>query len=277
MSNFRIADGCHLFAGSDGAWRVSMPNDRFIRLGGPADVLAQVQEHLHGTGEDRSMVPKPAAEAITEFVRRGLACENLSEFPGQSRTVHIDGTGPVAGEVARLLEAGTGASPRRTDGTARVNEILAEVDVLVVCADWLPDARFTEIDDACASAGVPWHMTYTDGTSLAIGPFAIPGQTAGYRDTRGRRLAASRLSEDLRALWEYLDSATSAVPSPRVSLPAAAIAAGFIVADVMAYLDGKPAPSDGRQLLLDPASATLSSHPVLRLPEVLRTSETTTP
>lgn len=151
--------------------------------------------------------------------------------------------------------------------TGAVDEpAVAAADVVVTCAGWLPDGLWSRIDRWCHTAAVPWHMSYLEGTCVYAGPFALPGSTAGYADTRGRRLAAAGSPDELLEHWAHLDETGGRGDVPWPAPGAVAVTAGLIVADVLAVLDGNAPPSAGHQLAIDPHSMLVRRHPVLPLP-----------
>ena len=109
-------------------------------------------------------------------------------------------------------------------------------------------------------------MAYVEGIRLFVGPFSIPGVSAGYCDTRGRRLAAASAPDALLAHWAYLDSAAHKPSVPWPGPGALAVAAGHMVTDVLAYVDGQDAPGAVDQVEVDPVKLLVHRHPVLPLP-----------
>ncbi|WP_214104931.1 TOMM precursor leader peptide-binding protein [Acrocarpospora catenulata] len=243
-----IAPGHHLYVGPDGTWRSCDEQERFARISGPPELLARMRAQAYQGGAD------PELEPLTEVLRaRGVVREMT--MPDRTITVSVRGGTPVAAAVAELLagcERVTVAPPE------------ADADVLVVCAGWLPDSEWLRLD----ATGVVWHRCHVEGTRLVLGPMTVPGETASYRDLRGRRLAAAALPDELAAYWAYLESGE---PLPPVTWPnqgAVALAAGLLVNDVLTWRDtGRPAAAD-RQLVVDPATGEVTRHPVLPLPLV---------
>ncbi|GAA3086648.1 hypothetical protein [Streptosporangium carneum] len=248
-----IAPGHHLYTGPDGTWRSCDENERFARLSGQADLLERMREQAYRGGSAPDL--EPLAAVLRE---RGV----LTPLPGEDADegelrVCVRGDGPVAVEVARLLE------------TAR-NTLLDDdprtADALVECTGWLPDERWRRVD---AGGGV-WHRCHVEGRRLVVGPMTVPGRTASYRDLRGRRLAAAALPDELAGLWSYLDDGLAGTaPLPPVPWPnagAVAIAAGLLVNDLLTWRDGGLPATAGFQLVVDPASGRVDRHPVLPLP-----------
>ncbi|MFC4068955.1 hypothetical protein [Actinoplanes subglobosus] len=251
----RLTPGCHLYEGPDGVWRYYLPGDRFVRITAPADLIGPAQRLLHG--RPGTELPAGATELLTALDGQGiLAAEEPAPRRGR---IQVHGDGPIAEQVTRLLSAAH-------DIVDPAAGLTADVDVVVCCAGWLPDSAWRTLDATCAGLGVAWHGCYAEGTRWFAGPMAVPGLTAGYRDTRARRLGACGVPQELLGYWSYLDRGEDLPPVPRPGPGVAAIVAGVLVADVEAFLrDGRPAAS-GRQLEIDPADLSVTAHPVLPLP-----------
>ena len=222
----QLAPGHHLYRAGDG-WRLSAPGDRFERVTGPDDVLAAFQAVVTGA-------PAPAVTEldvlVEAFTARGLLAEDGAAPPRTRARVLLLGDTPVARAVRPLLVPW--AEPAAA--TDPVDEgAIAGADVVISCAGWLPDAAWRRLDDACGAAGVACHRCHVEGLHLFTGPFTVPGGTAGYRDLRARRLAASGVPDELLAHWRHLDDPGS--PCPPVTWPgpgAVAVAAGLIAEEV---------------------------------------------
>ncbi len=182
----------------------------------------------------------------------------------------VVGTGAVAAKLENLLaEAGFG-------GVMALGESwppALDVDLLIACAGWLPDARWRRLDAWCAERAVPWHRVYQEGRALHFGPLSVPGATASYADSRARRLAAAPFPEELEALWHFLDGGGELPPPPTLSPAAAAFAAALLAEDVLAFLSGRPAPSLGYAVEVSLSSLAVSRHPTLPVPRGLLTED----
>ena len=277
-----ITPGYHLYRGPDHQWRCAGPDDRFFAVGGPDAVLQRVQRLLH-SGDDvaRSSTEQPQVIAALDLLaRRGIvrtspvagsspdpattgSTDARSTPPGSAGrpTVRVSGENPIADHVRSLLAPHASVTGGLLDEAA-----IAGADVVVECAGWLPDARWRSVDAACVHHATPWHMTYLEGDTVVVGPMHLPGTTAGYADVRGRRLAAAPSPRELVALWAYLDGDDPAPPAPWPPPPAAATVAGLVATDVVHILQGRPCPSEGHQLVVDPARAEVRRHRVLPLP-----------
>lgn len=268
-----FAPGHHLYRSPDGSWRYSAPGDVFVRIGGADHLLTLVQQIEAGIEvtvpeADRAALARVRA-ALTE---RGVLAgqDRAGRNPagqdpiGQELadwTVHIEDDSPVAGALLELL-----GGVRATVG--RVDEgVVASSDVVVSCAQWLPDSRWRQLDSWCTAHATPWHGCYSEGDTFVLGPLSIPGRTASYRDTRGRRLAAAALPDELTAYWAYLDS-DAARPPARFSPAAISVLAGLLAADLLALMAGRVVPSEGHQLVINLATTSIRRHPVLRLPDL---------
>lgn len=261
-----LASGHHMYCGLDGTWRCYSPGDRFTRLRTSTPLLAELVPVLHGAvaldevfrGREPEVEPLLAA-----LDRQGLLAQSEpARHPPRRGVVWVEGAdNPVGRCVADLLDGEITVMSGAVDEAG-----VQTADVVISCAGWLPDERWQRIDTWCTAAAVPWHMCYAEGTRFFLGPFSIPGATASYRDTRGRRLAAASTPDELLAYWAYLDSGATQPPVPWPGAAVLAVVAGLLVADVLAWLDGDQVPSQGYQLEFDPASLVVNRHPVLPLP-----------
>jgi ribosomal protein S12 methylthiotransferase accessory factor len=266
----RLAPGHHLYRGSDGVWRCSLPGDRFLRLGGPDAVLRGAQHLLHGATQQgaaptESTPVEPVAVDLAfldGLAQRGLLATAPAKVSTVGATVAVEGEGPIAAMVADLL------APAVT--VVRVTplslSLLAGLDVAVSCAGWLPDTHWRHLDRWCHIAGVAWHRCHAEGDALHLGPFLIPNRTPGYADARARRLAAAQLPAELRDLWSYLDAGGPMPPVPWPDRGGVAVAAGLLVSDVLAYVSGRPVPSASDALEMDRTTLRVTRHPVLPVP-----------
>lgn len=261
----RLLPGAHLYPTAD-AWRCSLPGDRFIRLSGPAELLHRFQGQAHG--ETVLPVGEAEAESLRQleqlFAEQDLIVAPGPDVPPSRRRPRIllSGDNPIAEAVRELLAPWAEVTTNSVDEGA-----IAQSDLLISCAGWLPDTRWLRVGDWCRAHGTAWHRSHAEGTSLFLGPFSVPGATPDYRDVRGRRLAASGVPDELLAFWRYLDQ--DDVPHPPVPWPgpgAIAVAAGLLVDDVHRWWHGGvPDPVSYQQELL-PAPLRIVPHPVLALP-----------
>ncbi len=270
-----FAPGHHLYRGADGSWRYSAPGDVFVRIGGDDRLLTLVQ----GIEAGSSGVVVPAADrAAVSHVSAALTERGVLRGPGQvpaaqvppAWKVQIEGDGPATERLVELLVEllvnADGVTMECAVGPLD-EAAVAGNQVVVSCAQWLPDDRWRTLDRWCADHSTPWHGCYAEGDGFVVGPLSIPGRTASYRDTRGRRLAAAALPDELRAHWAYLDS-DAPRPVARFPRTAVAVLAGLLAADLLALAAGDAVPSEGHQLVVDPRAASISRHPVLPLPDL---------
>lgn len=146
---------------------------------------------------------------------------------------------------------------------------------MVCCAGWLPDAHFQARDAWCAEQGVAWHGLYAEGSRFHLGPFWLPDDpsTVRYADARARRLAADAHPDGLEAYWSYLDSGLYVPPFTPPNPAEAALLAGALAADILAWSAGSTPPSHGHQLAYDRSGGHWRRHPVLPVPRGLMTEE----
>jgi hypothetical protein len=256
-----ISPGYQIYPAADGSWRYATPGEKFVRISGPDRLLRMVQEMAAGASVASEDTAPALGELVAALRQRGvLAAEPAPRPPSHPGRVHVAGENPVAAAVAAALR------PHAEVTTGAVDEdAVAGTQVLVSAAGWLPDARWRQIDQWCAEHRTAWHRVHAEGTRFALGPFFLPGRTAGYADTRARRLAACPVADELLELWRFLDGDD---PKPPVRWPRSNLLASLVVEDVLRWLDGEDVPSLGHQLLVDPDTAEISRHPVLPLPAV---------
>ncbi|WP_462203149.1 TOMM precursor leader peptide-binding protein [Frankia sp. CcWB3] len=263
-----FAPGHHLYRAADGSWRYSAPGNVFVRIGGEDRLLALVRDVAAGATQlPLPDVDRPAVERMTA----ALTDRGVFVGPGRVGTVpagwkvRLDGDSPVVGKLTELL-GDLLEDVECTVGPAD-EAAVAGSDVVVSCARWLPDSHWCRLDQWCAAHHTPWHGCYAEGDTFVVGPLSMPGRTACYQDTRGRRLAAAALPDELIAHWAYLDSDTVKPPAP-FTPAATAVLAGLLAADLRALAAGSAVPSEGHQLVVDLTTASISRHPVLPLPNL---------
>lgn len=259
MTTARLRRGYHLIPGPEGAWLLGLPDGTFGRVRADPEDMARLAVFLRGEGDEVD------PDLLAALEQRGLL-EEEEEVPDLGvRGVAVRGEGRVADAVAGLLrEAGVGEVRREPDGAP-----LADADVLVSCAGWLPDARWRSLDAGCAERRIPWHGCHAEGARWYLGPLVLPGRTASYEDARARRLAASRYPEELLAYWRYLDAGVGVPPVPWPGPGTVAALAGALASDVLAVLRGEAPAGAGFQVGFEPETWTWTRHPVLPVPRVL--------
>lgn len=258
----RLTSGSHLVQSADGAWYCAAPGDRFVRVEGDARVVGLARDLAAGLrpgADDASLAA--LGELDTLLQRAGLAQPwEAPEAEPVTVDIVVEGTGPIAEEVARLLAS---ERVRRTD-TVDEDQV-ATCDVLVTCAGWLPDARWRQVDDWCAVHRTTWVRTYAEGDRWVVGPTfdARSALPVRYVDVRARRLAASPVADHLLDLWRAHEDA----PAPPVPWPdpvGSAFVAALVAREVTA--DGPDRPMPAVQRLVTTTSGRVEEHPVLPLP-----------
>jgi hypothetical protein len=200
---------------------------------------------------------------LAEATNDGEDPQLASTANGVRPSVHVNGQNPIAEMVSSLPRPHVQVSRGDVDEAT-----IYRSDALVACAGWLPDSEWRQVDAWCRQHGTPWHNSYVEGTRCYLGPLYLPGKSASYEDTRSRRLAASAAPDELRALWRYLAQGHGL---PAVAWPAdsgSAVVAGFLVSDLLMALGSGHVPTLGWQLEIDLATATITRHPVLPIPNV---------
>lgn len=191
-----------------------------------------------------------------EAVTSGRTASVLLDIgPGQA--------GPLAGLVHQMLGACPDLQVVRSQRAALPDvTMLGSVDVVIACASSLPDERWQELDARCEAAGRAWHRAYPDATAWCVGPFTAPGVSAGYRDLRARRLAASRHPQRLLEHWARLDPMRA--PQPSGDQASVERAVELLVNDVLAHLRGDRVIGADHEVRVEQMAIT--RHRVLPLP-----------
>ncbi len=272
VSRLRLVSSHHLYLGADGEWRLAGPADTFERLRMPAPLGKAVERLLSGRASHLVAATEAGGQERLDSVLRAFAERGLlvggegasSATDTSARSVAVLGRCDVAVRVGELFGSVGHEVVRISGGLPDPTGF----DALVCCVEWLPDRAWQHLDDRCLDAGLAWHRCYRETGTYVVGPLSIPGRTASYRDTRARRLAAAKLPGELAAAWRHLDDAP---PAPADADPAtAAMIAGILVNDVLAFLGDRLIPTEGTQLVIDPSRMSVDRHPVLPLPaEVL--------
>jgi len=250
-----LRPGFHLYATTDGSWRLAEPGGRFHRILGAADRLAEIA-HALDTGSNVGSLGSDAAALEQHLRERGALREPHTTAPDTRlapKRVLVLGTGTVVDALHALLAA--------PPSSIRVVGEEAEADAIVSIEPWYRDARWADL----ARRDRPLHRCHSDGGSLFVGPFTADEASASYADYRGRRRAADPLVDELDALWRHLDSLPD---GPADAPPAmAALAAAILAADLFAWASGDPAPHATTEIEIRP-DCSVHRHPVLPLPKL---------
>lgn len=253
----RLAAGTGVIP-TDTGFLVVTPDEDFLAVSMEPDRRDLVAALLAGevTAAEAAGRDPDAGALLDVLASNGVLAGNgvlASGTPPAAGPVVVDGDGILADQVTALLGPEIRSTAEITDAA-----------VVVACADWLPDARWRELDAACDHTGVAWHRGYTEGGRWYAGPLTEPGRGPSYADLRLRRMAASPWPDQLAAYWAWLDGGGRPAGQPHSA--GAAIVAGLIVADVRAYLAGVAAPGRGVQYGVDLAAGVVHRHPVLPVP-----------
>lgn len=265
---FSLRPGHHLYRVA-GSWRHAAPDDRFVRISGPDAELRAFQAHAHAHGAVVPATDPPdTARLVALFGERELLAEPVDAVERNPPRLIVCGDGPVAAAVSALVARW--AEPVRCTPDTLDEPAVAEADLVIDCAGWLPDSRWRRLDGWCAAHATAWHRSHAEGTSFMIGPFTVPGRSAGYGDLRGRRLAASGVPDELIAHWRYLDGdGPDPDPTPPVPWPGAgvtSVVAGLIVDDVQRWWRSDRLEPVAHQVEVTVDPVVVHRHPVLPLP-----------
>ena len=286
-SRYRLGSGYHLFPSNE-SWYLLRPDGLLARMtlrGRLGEALAEALRGIEPTeiAERSEVDPEELLTLLDNLVGQGIAtiaeeaAESIEVDGEATRTrtsVAIEGEGPIASLLIRTLSEGgldAVAIPPGAEGEVADPSILP--DILVSTADWLPDRLFAQRDTWCRRHGVAWHGVYQEGHSFYLGPFWLPDdpRTVPYADARARRLAAGSEPEAMEAYWHYLETSPGVTPAEPPSPAEAALVAGALAADILAWSAQRTPPSHGHQLAYDRASGEWRRHPVLPVPRGLMT------
>lgn len=263
-----LAAGYHLHPASDGTWLCAAPGDRFVRLSGPPHVVKILQEWAH-SGRPVTVDPGSGdADLMRQLVAlledRGILAQEQAPAPAAGTlSVLIDGDNPIADAVAALISDCSDVRVGVADEAS-----VADSDIVVSCAQWLPDAHWSTLQTWCAASNTAWQRCHAEGAQFFVGPFWTPGSdTADYIDVRSRRLAASGVADHLLEHWAYLDDPGSITPPVHWPTPAGiALVAAAVASDVIAYSESGRTPGTSVQLEIEPSSLRIVHHSVLPIP-----------
>jgi hypothetical protein len=265
----RLQPNCHFFRLSDGGWRLHTPEGKFVRLrvtSAQGELLAQIFDgklSLEIAQERDSSIEK----LLELFQNQGFLTplpEPTATLPLQ--TVLVLGENRLAEEVATLLQSSANII-RQADFSLPKDK----PDLVIACADWLPDTAWQKLDAWCENHKISWLLAYREGRRWVVGPLYIPGETAGYHDTRARRLAATHYPEELAGYWSYLNENGANLILPTTTEAELAVVAGTIAGMMKLRLEGNSTVEVSDQLIYDPATLSWERHPVLPVPrDILR-------
>lgn len=245
---FTLGDDFVVYAGGD----------EFLTLELGEAAAAELVAVLHGDLALRActaLETATAADITDELIAEGL----IIEPPGAACPVPyaaVVGDGPIAEAVRGLLP--------RTQATVPGPDSPA-VDLVIVCAGWLPDRDWQQLDRELAGRSIPWHRCWGDGTALYLGPLTLPGTGPGYGDVRQRQLAATDSPDLLQALWQHWDG-TPPTTYPAPDPASTAMAAGLLAGDAFDLVAGRRPVGQSVQRELDLVTRQVIEHPVLPVP-----------
>lgn len=278
-TRYRLAPGYHLIP-AEGGWLLCRPDGCFARLRIPTELGEEAARALAGEPQAPELNGDQLEGLLSSLVAEGaaevVAGVSSTESDPAVRRVALEGRGETACLLAEILKSAGLAvelGSEISDGSARQEETRQAPDVWVSCADWLPDERFQAVDDWCVENKVAWHGFYAEGDRFHLGPFWLPDdpRTVRYADARARRLSAEVHPEGLLAYWRYVAANRRVNPAQPVNPAEAALIAGALAADILAWSKGETPPSHGHQLAYNRPTGCWRRHPVLPVPRGLMT------
>ncbi len=280
----QLAVGTALFDTPDGRHIVGAPDGTYVELALNDADWASLRRVIAAAPGEQTGPPTQGrvADALTFLRGEGLLCPPpATATPGSAaptavRVHAVDDAASVGQALVALLRASTPAHERvdvtyssaslsRTEATVAAHSDAGPATIVVACAAGLPDEAWTELDEQCSARGVAWHRCWSEGHTMWVGPFSVPGLSASYRDLRLRRLAASSWPDELEASWR---SEVRRI-APWTPSSAASVAA-MIADDVLGYLGSGSVDATARSWRgFDPSTRTWHHHAVLPVPVAL--------
>lgn len=273
LTDCKLREGYHLFAMPGNSWLLHTPEAKFIRLHlseGQGSLLAAL---FNGTSSVEAALEQDATiiKVLDLFTKQNLLLNSNDQATAPCRQkIVLTGDNPLAERVVELFEQNENiVIERRNEATIAFPQ--TDFDLLLSCAGWLPDKNWQKLDKWCEAHKIPWQRCDLEGRQFCLGPFYLPGLTAGYNDVRARRLAASPYPEELLAYWSYLsEDKVPLVNWPRPEI--LSIVAGTLVSSVMAHFSQMEIAGLGQQLIFDPVKLSWEQYAILPLPDNIKAS-----
>ncbi|MFE7134938.1 hypothetical protein ACFVIM_29165 [Streptomyces sp. NPDC057638] len=270
MSPVRLAPGVALVDVPGRGLAVRTPDGDFLHVDTGGVAASALIARLRGGGvTDRGSAQASGAD--------DPALDRLETAFDQAGFLHgSSGGGPLSGRQVWLLGDPVLTTPllRCAEGAgARVREIGAgelaaareqrEPTAVVWCLDGRVPPGLWDEADLLPMAGVGWLRCQREGHQAWLEPLASAPGDVTSRDVRLRRLAATAAHRELAAYW---DDMTPEPPGAGHSAASAALLAGLLTGELLAWARGEPARRPLRRI--DLRDLAVSGHPVLPVPAV---------
>lgn len=168
------------------------------------------------------------------------------------------------------LKATGGADGVRLEGRDSLagdalDTLFSDVDFVIAAWECYAPTLFHSLNEAAIRHGVPWLLTYCDGSEAIVGPSYVPGETACYYEFETQVEASTAFREDYLLYKEHL--ADAGIDGTYFVLPPyLQIAAGFSALSASQFLARGQAMTVGRSIRIDFERLSVDYQDVLRLP-----------
>lgn len=168
------------------------------------------------------------------------------------------------------LKASGGADGVRLEGRGSLaedalDELFKDADFVIAAWESYAPTLFHSLNEAAIRHGVPWLLTYCDGSEAIVGPLYVPSETACYYEFETQVEASTAFREDYLLYKEHLVDAgidgTYFVLPPYLQ-----IAAGFTTLSASQFLARGQAMTVGRSIRIDFERLSVDYQDVLKLP-----------
>lgn len=210
---------------------------------------------------------RPGAMTVVD-TRRMDNPAAAQRYLGLTPSEVVSGGSLEATLVARLQACGTHSvrlEGRDALDADALDTLFQEADFVVAAWENYAPTLFHSLNEAAISHGVPWLLTYCDGSEAIVGPLYVPGETACYYEFETQVEASTAFREDYLLYKEHLAEAgiggTYFVLPPHLQ-----IAAGFTALAAAQFLTRGQGMAVGRSIRIDFERLAVDYQDVLRLP-----------
>lgn len=149
---------------------------------------------------------------------------------------------------------------RRVTSTDDVVPLARDADLVVMLADHPPYVLERWVNAACQAGGTPYISCGQATPMMKIGPLYVPGRTACYACEETEMRSTSPLYDEVVAMRQR-DNANAMTVGP-----ASGLVGTMLSVEIMHFLLGRPAATEGRALLLDIQTFRTWWEPIARDP-----------
>lgn len=150
---------------------------------------------------------------------------------------------------------------RRVTSTEDVVGLARDADLVVMLADHPPYVLERWVNAACQEVGVPYIACGQATPLMKIGPLYVPGRTACFACEETEMRSTSPLYDEVVAMRQRNDANAMTVG------PASGLVGTMLSIEIMHFLLGRPAATEGRALLVDIQTFRTWWEPIARNPD----------